>query len=242
MIDVEGLTIGFGDTILLRDLSFRVPKGEVFAILGRSGCGKTTLLRHLIGLEAPLSGRIHIEGLGLPTLAAAPPPFGVLFQSAALFGSLTVGANVALPLRQWTDLPEEAIETITRSKLCLVGLRGYEYHHPSEISGGMKKRAGIARALVMEPPLLFLDEPSAGLDPVTAVELDDLILTLNASLGVTMVVVTHELASILRIAKSCIMLDRESQGIIARGDPRELGQKSADPRVTSFFSRRARGG
>jgi phospholipid/cholesterol/gamma-HCH transport system ATP-binding protein len=238
LIRVDKLTMGWDDVILQREASFDVQKNEVFAILGGSGCGKSTMLRYLVGLEVPLGGDISIAGIGHPNLDVGRPPFGVMFQSGALFGSLSVGENVALPLDQWTDLPEDAIGAIVRAKLKLVGLDGSEDKFPAEISGGMKKRAAIARAMALEPPLLFLDEPSAGLDPVSAVELDELILTLNRVLGLTVVLVTHELPSIFKIAKRCIMLDKDSQTIIARGDPRELRDSSTDPRVHAFFNRK----
>jgi phospholipid/cholesterol/gamma-HCH transport system ATP-binding protein len=236
-IRVEKLTMGWDDLILQKDASFEVQQHDLFAILGGSGSGKSTLLRYLIGLEPPISGTIFVEGLGHPNLDAGRPPFGVMFQSGALFGSLSVAENVALPLDQWTDLPEDAIGAIVRAKLKLVGLDGSEDKLPAEISGGMKKRAAIARAMALEPPLLFLDEPSSGLDPVSAVELDELILTLNRVLGLTVVLVTHELPSIFKIAKTCIMLDADSQTIIGAGDPRELRDSSTDPRVHAFFNR-----
>ncbi len=239
MIEVSDLSVGYGGEPLLENMSFEVPPGDIFVVLGGSGCGKSTLLRHLIGLERPISGAIRIEGVGEPALESGPPRFGVLFQSGALFGSMTLGQNVALALEKWTDLPQDAIEAIVCAKLRLVGLDGFENHLPAEISGGMKKRAGIARALALETPLLFLDEPSAGLDPISSVELDELILTLNASLGMTTVIVTHELQSIFKIAKNCIMLDKQAKGIIARGDPRDLRDHSTDPRVVNFFNRRS---
>jgi phospholipid/cholesterol/gamma-HCH transport system ATP-binding protein len=237
LIDVKGLTMGWDDVVLQKDATFHVDRGEVFAILGGSGCGKSTLLRNLIGLETPMAGEISIAGVGHPNLEAGRPPFGVMFQGGALFGSLTVGENVGLQLEEWTDLPHEAIGAIVRAKLKLVGLDGAQDRLPSEISGGMKKRAAIARAMALEPDLLFLDEPSAGLDPVSAVELDDLILTLNRVLGLTLVLVTHELPSILKIARRCIMLDKETKSIIASGDPRELRADTSDPRVHQFFNR-----
>ncbi len=240
LIQVTGLTMGWDDVVLQRDATFHVDRGEVFAILGGSGCGKSTLLRCLIGLETPMGGEISIAGLGHPNLEAGRPPFGVMFQSGALFGSLTVGENVGLQLEEWTKLPHEAIGAIVRAKLKLVGLDGAENTLPSEISGGTKKRAAIARAMALEPDLLFLDEPSAGLDPASAVELDDLILTLNEVLGLTVVLVTHELPSILKIAKRCIMLDKETQSIIAAGDPRELREDGTVARVHEFFNRLAR--
>jgi len=237
LICVEKLTMGWDDVILQKDATFDVQKNEIFAVLGGSGCGKSTMLRYLIGLETPVSGTISIEGLGHPSLDVGRPPFGVMFQSGALFGSLTVGENVALPLDEWTDLPEDAIGAIVRAKLKLVGLDGSEDKLPAEISGGMKKRAAIARAMALEPPLLFLDEPSAGLDPVSSVELDELILTLNRVLGLTVVLVSHELPSIFKIANRCIMLDKDTKTLIAFGDPRELRDSSTDPRVHSFFNR-----
>ena len=242
-IRVRGLEIGWGERVLMTGVDFDVARGDVFVILGGSGCGKSSLLRHLIGLERQRAGTIEI--LGRPAIEAeggaageeAAPSFGVLFQSGALFGSMTLHENVGLPLRTWTRLDADAVDVVVRSKLALVGLDGFENHLPSEISGGMKKRAGIARALALDPPLLFLDEPSAGLDPVSAVELDDLIITLSKSLGTTVVVVTHELASIFKIGRSCIMLDKTARGVIARGDPRVLRDTSADVRVRSFFLR-----
>jgi phospholipid/cholesterol/gamma-HCH transport system ATP-binding protein len=237
IIEVTDLTIGHGDVLLQEHASFEVFPGEVFAILGGSGCGKSTLLRYLVGLEKTEIGRIRIAGVGEPNLDAGRPPFGVMFQSGALFGSMTVGENVGLSLEQWTDLPHDAIAAVVLAKLRLVGLQGTEDKFPSEISGGMKKRAAIARALALEPELLFLDEPSAGLDPVSAVELDELILVMSRRLNLTVVIVTHELESIFKIATRCIVLDKASRSIIARGDPRELRAGSTDARVRRFFNR-----
>ncbi len=240
MVRVSDLTIGWEDMVLQEHATFDVARGEIFAILGGSGCGKSTMLRYLIGLEDPTQGSVTVAGVGKPHLEVGKPPFGVMFQSGALIGSLSVGENVGLPLQEWTPLAPEAIGAIVRAKLRLVGLGGTQDKLPSELSGGMKKRAAIARAMALEPDLIFLDEPSAGLDPVSAVELDELILTLNKRLGLTIVVVTHELPSIFKIVSRCIMLDKESRSIIAAGDPRALRDECDDPRVRQFFHRSAK--
>lgn len=238
LIRVVDLTIGWDDTILQQDASFTIERGDIFVILGGSGCGKSTMMRYLVGLATPMSGQVLYEGEDESRLVGrGRPKFGVMFQSGALLGSLTVGENIALPLISWTKLPEEAAEAIVEAKLRLVGLQGTEDKMPSELSGGMKKRAAIARAMALEPELIFLDEPSAGLDPVTAAELDDLIISLNERLGMTIVMVTHDLDSIFKVGKRCIMLDKASKSIIAQGDPRELRDHSDDPRVRSFFNR-----
>lgn len=239
LIRLCDVAIGWGRPIQSH-LSFEIPERSVFAILGGSGCGKSTLLRHLIGLQVPLHGSIEVMGRAPRQRFDQPPQYGVMFQSGALFGSLTLLENISVPLRQWTDLPRDAIAAIAAARLRLVGLAGFENHLPAEISGGMKKRAGIARALALDPPLLFLDEPSAGLDPITAVELDQLVLDLRRDLGVTTVLVTHELASIFKIADLCVMLDKQAGGAIAFGDPRQLRDESVDPRVQAFFRRTSR--
>jgi phospholipid/cholesterol/gamma-HCH transport system ATP-binding protein len=240
MVRVSDLTIGWEDAIVQEHATFDVRRGEIFAILGGSGCGKSTLLRYLIGLEDAVSGSVEVAGVGAPHLEVGKPPFGVMFQSGALIGSLSVGENVGLPLEEWTPLGPEAIGAVVRAKLRLVGLGGTQDKLPSELSGGMKKRAAIARAMALEPNLIFLDEPSAGLDPVSAVEIDELILTLNGRLGLTVVVVTHELPSIFKIVSRCIMLDKESRRIIATGDPRALRDGCDDARVRRFFHRSAK--
>lgn len=237
-VRTRDLAIGYGGVALQEHLDIELPLGGIFAILGGSGCGKTTLLQTLTGLLAPVGGEMDILGGGPPDLLNGLPPFGVAFQSGALLGSETLLENVCLPLRRWTDLPEDALEALAASRLRLVGLAGAEQHLPAEVSGGMLKRAGIARALAMEPRLLFLDEPSAGLDPITAVELDDTLALLRDDLGVTTILVTHELPSIYRIVDHCVMLDRAARGIIARGAPSELRDHSEDPRVQAFFNRR----
>jgi phospholipid/cholesterol/gamma-HCH transport system ATP-binding protein len=240
IVQVKGLAVGWGGVDLLENLTFDVRRREIFAILGGSGSGKTTLVRFLIGLERVVKGEVIVAGRRNFNLEGGLPPFGVMFQAGALFGSSTVGENVELALEEWTTLPADAISAIAKSKLRLVGLEDAFDKFPSELSGGMIKRAAIARALALEPELVFLDEPSAGLDPITAVELDDLIVTLNRSLGLTVVLVTHELESIFRIVDHCIMLDGDARSIVADGAPRELA-KSDDPRVSDFFNRRPPG-
>ncbi len=243
IIRVESLTVRFGEETVLEDVSFQVMRGEIFIILGGSGCGKSTLMKHVIGLHEPASGRALINGVDTASaeygeLMELRKQMGILFQSGALFGSMTLYENVALPLMELTRLSPETVELIVKMKLGMVGLEGYENHFPSELSGGMKIRAGIARAMALDPAVLFFDEPSAGLDPVAAAELDELIKNINHSMGTTMVIVTHELESIFNIAQRIIMLDKSKKGIIAEGDPRDLKEHSTDPRVINFFNRR----
>lgn len=241
-VDVGHLTVRYGDELILDDLSFSVKKGEIFVILGGSGSGKSTLLRHMLGLERPESGRIIIGDTDIAECsekeyAAALKKIGVLFQSSALLGSMTIAENVALPIIEHTALPARAVAEMVRMKLALVGLGDYEHYLPSEISGGMKKRAGLARALALNPEILFLDEPSAGLDPITAEEIDDLIIDINRRTDTTMIIVTHELASIFAVARRVIMLDKTSKKIIAEGTPLDLKDSSPNPLVRRFFSR-----
>jgi phospholipid/cholesterol/gamma-HCH transport system ATP-binding protein len=241
IIIVENLAANFGSNIVFENVSFQVYKGEKLVIVGESGCGKSTLLRIMIGLQKPSSGKVFFQGAditeaGEEDLNNYRQNIGVLFQSSALFSSMTLKENIALPLREYTNLDPAMINMIIKMKLGMVNLAGYGNHYPSELSGGMKKRAGIARAMALDPIVLFFDELSAGLDPVTA-ELDDLIIKTNAALGTTMVIVTHELESIYKIADRVIMLDKTAKGIIAEGDPLKLKEKATDPRVRSFFLR-----
>ncbi|MBS0013963.1 MAG: ATP-binding cassette domain-containing protein [Desulfobacterales bacterium] len=243
IIRVENLAVVYGEDHVLDGVSFTVNKGEIFIIVGGSGSGKSTLMRHMTGLEAPAGGNIFIgdtdiAASGSKDFSATLKRIGVLFQAGALLGSMTVAENVALPISEFSGLPAEAVAAMVQIKLSLVGLECYGEHLPSEISGGMKKRAGLARALALNPDILFLDEPSAGLDPVTAAEIDQLILHINQTLGTTIIIVTHDLDSIFAVGQRAIMLGRESGHIIARGAPADLRDHDPNPEVRRFFTRK----
>jgi len=241
-ITVRNLTMAYGDFVIQRNLNFTIPRGEVFVIMGGSGCGKTTLMRHMIGLKEPATGEIYLNDENF--WAAEPETrermmrrFGVLYQGGALWSSMTLVENIAVPLQEYTDLTESEILELASLKLALVGLAGFEEFYPPEISGGMRKRAGLARAMALDPEILFFDEPSAGLDPISSSRLDDLILQLRDGLGSTIVVVTHELASIFAVADTAVFLDTEAKTIIAEGHPKTLLAESDDPRVQAFLTR-----
>ncbi len=241
-IAVEGLRCAYDGRVVLDNISFSVPRGQIFFIVGGSGCGKSTLLKHMIGLHQPAGGRVGYFGEDFTGAPAARrreimKTFGVLYQSAALWSSLTLRENVALPLEEYTALTRPERELVVAHKLAQVGLSGFEDYYPAEISGGMKKRAGLARALALDPQIIFLDEPSAGLDPVTSRNLDGLLLSVRENLGATLVIVSHELESIHGIADRIIMLDRDARGAIADGHPRQLVHNSPDPRVRDFLQR-----
>jgi phospholipid/cholesterol/gamma-HCH transport system ATP-binding protein len=242
-IEVKGLEMGYGSYVLMRDIDFSVAVGEIMVIMGGSGCGKSTLLRYLIGLKEVEKGEIIYHGRSFSKASPKEKEemqrtFGVLYQGGALWSSLTLAENVALPLEQYTRLSSKEIMEIVSMKLALVGLKGFEEFYPSEISGGMRKRAGLSRAMALDPAVLFFDEPSAGLDPITSLRLDQLILRLRDCLGTTIVVVTHELPSIFTIADTSIFLDAETKRVIAHGNPRELVKEGqSDPKVREFLLR-----
>jgi phospholipid/cholesterol/gamma-HCH transport system ATP-binding protein len=241
-IEIRDLTMAFGTFVLMRDINAQIRRGEIFIIMGGSGCGKSTMLRHMIGLKEPAQGDVFYEGV--PFWKSSDEArqqklrsFGVLFQGGALWSSMTLAENIGLPLGEYTALSQPEIWDIARLKLALVGLKGFEDYYPAEISGGMCKRAGLARALALDPDVLFFDEPSAGLDPISSRNLDELILQLRDSLGATFVVVTHELASIFTIADNSVFLDPSTRTIRAQGNPRELRKNSTDPAVREFLTR-----
>ncbi|SPF46345.1 ABC transporter related [Syntrophobacter sp. SbD1] len=241
-IEVRDLTMEYGSFVIQRNLSFTVNRGDIFVIMGESGCGKSTLLRHMVGLKEPASGLVLYDGASfwdcdLPGRRTLMRRFGILYQSGALWSSMTLAENVALPLGEYTSLSPVEIKELVSLKLSLAGLAGFEEFYPSEISGGMRKRAALARAMALDPDILFFDEPSAGLDPISARRLDELILELRDSLGATIVVVTHELASIFAIANNSVFLDADARTMTAVGDPHRLLHESNDPKIRSFLTR-----
>lgn len=240
-IEVRSLTMAYGERVVQQDLSFAIERGEIFVIMGDSGCGKSSLMRHMIGLNQPAAGDVLYDGAALWEAGEEEQErlrrnFGVLYQNAALFSSMTLEENVSLALVQNAGLTPAEAREMAKLKLALVGLAGFEDHHPSEISGGMRKRAGLARAMALDPEILYFDEPSAGLDPLTSRRLDDLILELRDSAGTTIVLVTHELPSIFELGDNAVFLDAERKTMIAQGKPSEL-KESAEPKVRAFLSR-----
>jgi phospholipid/cholesterol/gamma-HCH transport system ATP-binding protein len=241
-IKVNDLTMAYGDFVLMRDLNFTVNRGDVFIVMGGSGCGKSTLMKIMVGLKSPAKGKVFYGDVSFWETSPEKQEsiirnVGILYQSGALWSSMTLEENIAMPLEQYTDLSPSQISEIVSLKLSLVGLAGFEDFYPSEISGGMKKRAGLARAMAMDPEILFFDEPSAGLDPISARLLDDLIIELSESLRTTIVVVTHELASIFAIGNNSVFLDVDTRTMIASGDPKELVANPPDPKVYRFLTR-----
>ena len=241
-IVVKDLTMAYGDFVIQRDLNFTIKKEDIFILMGESGCGKSTLLRHLVGLKSPAKGQVYYGETSFWEISPEQRDrimrhSGILYQSGALWSSMTLSENISLPIKEYTDLTAEEIRELVSLKLALVGLAGFEDYYPSEISGGMQKRAGLARAIALDPEILFFDEPSSGLEPVSAKLLDDLILELRDSLETTLVIVTHELASIFAIGNNSIFLDTDSKTMIASGDPKKLLKECDDPRVHQFLTR-----
>ena len=244
IIQVKNIVARYGDELILDRISFDVHKGEILVILGTSGCGKTTLLRHMVGLNRPISGRVFIDGDDITAcddtqLQKILKKVGILFQGSALIGSMTAAENVALPINRYLDFSKNARDNIVRIKLCIVNLSGFENFLPSELSGGMKKRAGLARALALNPKIMFLDEPTSGLDPVSSAQIEDLIIGINQRTQTTFVIITHNLESIFKVAQRVIMLDKSTKGIIAEGDPHYLKNHSTHLAVRQFFNREA---
>ncbi len=241
-ITVQNLTMAYGDFLIQRDLNFTINRGDVFIVMGGSGCGKSTLLKHLIGLQQPKQGDVlygeqsfwHADAEIRESIMRR---IGVLYQSGALFSSLTLAENIALPMGEFTRLTKNEIADLVAYKLALVGLAGFEDYYPAEISGGMQKRAGLARAMALDPEILFFDEPSAGLDPVSAKLLDDLIINLSRTMGTTIVVVTHELSSIFAIGTNSVFLDPETKTMLATGAPKQLLAETQDPKIIEFLTR-----
>ena len=242
-IELDGIQCSYGDRVVLDQVSFAVKRAEILFIIGGSGCGKSTLLRHMIGLKQPTKGTVKYFGRDFTHATAAQRQellrtVGVLYQSGALWSAMTLRENVALPLELLTDLDRRERDEIVALKLAQVGLAGYEDYFPAELSGGMKKRAGLARALALDPAIVFFDEPSAGLDPITSLKLDELVRQIRDTLGTTIVIVSHELASIFDLADRVVMLDRDVKGVLAVGDPKELRDHSTEVRVREFLNRR----
>jgi phospholipid/cholesterol/gamma-HCH transport system ATP-binding protein len=245
VIRVENLIAKYGDEIILKSITLDVFEGEIFVILGGSGCGKSTLLRHMVGLAVPYSGNVFVDGVDITGCDTAKlhdilKGIGILFQSSALLGSMTVAENISLPITEYSKMPKKYVDTLVKMKLRLVELDGFENYLPSQLSGGMKKRAGLARALALNPKILFLDEPTAGLDPVISSEIDELVIQINKRLGTTIVIVTHDLDTIFTVADRAVMLDKNTKGIIAEGDPRSIRDSSPDLSVRSFFKRNSK--
>jgi phospholipid/cholesterol/gamma-HCH transport system ATP-binding protein len=241
-IVINDLTMAYGSFVVQRDLTFTINREDIFIIMGGSGCGKSTLMRHMVGLKAPAKGKVFYEDVSFWDTEPEQRDqimknIGILYQSGALWSSMTLAENITLPLGEYTDLSPSQMLEIAALKLALVGLAGFENYYPSEISGGMRKRAGLARAMALDPDILFFDEPSAGLDPISASLLDELILELRESLGATIIIVTHELASIFAIGNNSVYLDPDKKTMTAAGDPKKLLEETKDPELRRFLTR-----